>query len=89
MKGNTKALTIMNGHDFSDFFFTVTTKFLALHSSEALPRVNFQFYFCAFADLCCGLGLLLAPPLRNNEIPVPSLRSAPPPVRSDPVTQEI
>lgn len=52
MKGNTKALTIMNGQIiFLGQKIVARSKFFALCSSTALPKVNFRLYFCAFADL--------------------------------------
>lgn len=52
MKGNGKALIIMNGQIiFLGQKIVATTKFSALLSSKVLPKVNFRPYFCAFADL--------------------------------------
>lgn len=52
MKGNSKALAIMDGQIiFLGQKIVASTKFFAPCSSKVLPKVNFRLYFCAFADL--------------------------------------
>lgn len=52
MKGNTKALTIMNGQIvFLGQKIVATSEIFALCGSKVLPKANFRLSFCAFADL--------------------------------------
>lgn len=93
MKGNTKVLTTMNGHEFSrskNYSYNQVSCSVQQWTPDQSKSSLLLLCFCR--PLIVPL-LWLEPTVgstipKNNEIPVPSLRSAPPPIRSDPATRE-